>query len=196
MLWVTWILAACSGLGGPETPSPKPPVDDMADEMAVKQAVRMPHPWKTDAIDWAKARADHPAIDLGQLPEAHREAVANSPVPVLLPNDPALLGVLRFYTGDGWYTATMHGERLDLLIRGTRRSRPDAMTREEKTALEQSGNAQITRTSGIVTCSFSDAGAAYNLELECKGGGEAPECSDEAVTALWKQLGFAGGNEP
>lgn len=194
---LTLLLAACPAKVPVAEPEPSSePEPSASEEMAAKKAVSMPGPWTDSPIDWAAARRDWAPLERAMVQRDHHTMIADIPVPVLLPADPELLASLELFTGPGWYAATMRNAALQVMIRGTRHARSAAMGPAERQALGDPGEARITVTEGLVTCSFSAAGAAYTIELECTGGAEAPPCTSEGVTALWKGLHFAGGSEP
>lgn len=193
---MTWWAAILIGCSDPRPSEPAPQPEPAVDESAVKKSVAMPGPWKRDTIDWDAANAKRGDIDLSTLGEATRQAIANCSVPVLLPTDPTLLQGLKLYTGDGWYAATLHADGYDVMIRGTRTSRSHPASQSERAAMGSPDEPVVTETEGIVTCSVSYAGAAYNIELECAAGPDAPQCSHDNAVALWSSLALAGGAQP
>ena len=166
--------------------------DKHAMEMAHKRKVRSIGPFHKDQIDWTKAR-EHARIELDSLPEAAREIVERADLPVLLPRNKALLESATILGGEKWYTATIQQEGHQVFIRGTRNSRKAPYGEGDKKAMFQRPELSVTRTEGIVTCSFSLFGAAYNLEIECDRGEADPMCgSDDAAEKIVKSLGLAG----
>lgn len=199
-MW-TWLLfvAACSGPDrrpGDDAPPDAPPDARAAfrEEMDLKSKAphRMPPPEKR-AIDWDAADGRR-AVDTSVMSEEARQAIGQSPVPVLLPRQPQLLETAVVLVGDGWYTATMSDDRHRVFVRGTRVARPmDWSDRERRALKERKDDVRITRTDGILSAHFSLAGCAYNIEVECKQADDTLCTDDARVVELQKAFGLAGG---
>lgn len=103
-----------------------------------------------------------------------------SPVPVLLPDDDALLGTLQLTTGPTWYGASMRGEDFGVVIHGTnaQHSLPGSGAKEKPDA--QAGRPVLSRTHAIVTVSFQSFGVAYALDIDCQNPHTNPRCAEDA----------------
>lgn len=188
--FVSWTL----GCGGPPAPpeAPDPTYVDPKVEMAEKKKIKMPGKLRLDPIDWKKAFVRQ-RIDDALVPPSVAEARTKSEVPILLPNEPALLENLQIYSGTGWYSATLTGEDRQVMIRGTRAARSYDWNDADKKHFGASEDVTVTMTEGIVTASFSLYGAAYNLEIECNQGEAGEACRDEATARRYvEKLGLAG----
>ena len=192
-------LLAC-GSPQPAEPAPAVPSDpseptEAVDEMAMKEAVRMPTDRRIDPIDWEEA-FERQRVQVATLPKSAQAPLAEANLPVLLPSDPALLATVVFHGGENWYAATCQGKGYEVLVRGTRIAHSVALDAKTKAAMAPRDEVRITRTEGIVTASFSRYGAAYNLEIECDEGVADAHCaSDDVVQDMVRKLGFAGGTE-
>ncbi len=185
------LLAAGCGSVRP-APEPTPEAPEAMAEMAAKKAVKQPGEVHLDPIDW-KAAFERQRIDPAYVTDAVTRARAESDVPILLPNEPAMLGDLKIYSGKGWYSATVADDAHQIMIRGSRAARSVAWTVEQKARTGALGEVVFTSTEGIVTASFSLYGAAYNLEIECTRGEAGDACRDEATARQYvEKLGLAG----
>ncbi|TXD32940.1 hypothetical protein FRC96_16320 [Lujinxingia vulgaris] len=105
---------------------------------------------------------------------------ASSPVPVLLPDDDALLATLQLTTGPTWYGASMRGEDFGVVIHGTnaQHSVPGSGLKEKPDA--QAGRPVLSRTHAIVTVSFESFDVAYALDIDCQDPMNNPRCAEDA----------------
>ncbi|MEN0067772.1 MAG: hypothetical protein AAGA48_36925 [Myxococcota bacterium] len=192
---VLLLIAGCGLFDPNPPPEPVDPIDPM-EEMTEKKTVRMPGNRRLDPIDWVQA-LKRERIDKAFVTEDVDKALQKSGVPVLLPNEPALLGDIQVFSGEGWYTATLGDAEHQVLIRGSRAAHSVDFTEEERSRMGKRDEVTFTRTEGIVTASFSLFGAAYNLEIECTKGPNAPACADESTARRYvKKLRYAGDKKP
>lgn len=173
-------------------PAPTPPEPNGMAEMAEKKAVQMPTDGRLDKVDWDKAFERNRVAERFVTEDVQR-AVEKSGVPILLPSTESLLENLAIYAGEGWYTATVSDADHQILIRGTRHAHSVDLDDKTKAAMGAPADLVLTRTEGIWTGSFSEYGAAYNLEIECPKGPNAPACKDdETIRAYVKKLALVG----
>lgn len=139
-----------------------------------------------------------------------------SPVPVLGPPDPALLGEARFYPGQGQYTLVVRPEGRIVEIFGSVRAfqapegvtltpPPDARAaiRGRRTPLAAAvaearsrGLSDILteRTEYGVDVSFNRFGVAYSVTFICEARASL-ECSDAAAVQFASRLELIGGGQ-
>ncbi|MEQ3746030.1 MAG: hypothetical protein ABNH53_07330 [Henriciella sp.] len=150
---------------------------------------------KTAEIDWASARSDFAARDIGD--DAGIVSVAgtsNPPVPVLLPETQISIASggtdLQFRpTADGYF-AVQPGEVYDLIITGTDRL---IAAPEGSAAVDSELRFEETMTGAQV--SFSRYGASYLAEFMCKDPATAAvgSCIPEAdALTIVEELLIAG----
>ncbi|MDG1826367.1 MAG: hypothetical protein P8H62_08885 [Henriciella sp.] len=150
---------------------------------------------KTAEIDWASARSDFAARDIGD--DAGMVSVAgtsNPPVPVLLPETQISIASggtdLQFRpTADGYF-AVQPGEVYDLIITGTDRL---IAAPEGSAAVDSELRFEETMTGAQV--SFSRYGASYLAEFMCKDPATAAvgSCIPEAdALTIVEELLIAG----
>jgi len=131
-----------------------------------------------------------------RLPTAARAAVDRSPVPVLVPGDPAWLASVAVFTGApdgaGYALAAHHGE-LGLALHASRSATlvPGVGHSRGKHRL-RGVDGFISANDGIRTAAWIEHGVAYSLDLECHDP-DGPGCSDDALRAAVLGLVYVGG---
>lgn len=136
---------------------------------------------------------EHARIAEGALPLALKEAITETPLPVLLPSARSL-GDERAYERASfigtplWYSVGFSFEDgLNLELRGVGAAR-------EHSGLSALGNLDpeeptLSRTHGIVDLSFSRFGIGYALQIECADPLQDPRCiRDEFVGNIFESL--------
>ncbi len=147
-------------------------------------------------VDWDDARS-HRRISSDRLSEEAAMSVERSSVPVLLPDDDALLEGVHITVGDDWYAASMSNEDHTVLFNGTRRfhQMPGSGGKKEEVD-RRPAEYSISRTHGIVTMTFEDFGVAYSVDVECKMPLENPLCTeDDYVISLVEGAGVVEGGQ-
>lgn len=138
---------------------------------------------RTSEIDWTAARRDRPRIH----PSALRDPApaASSPVPVLLPDDGAMLAAAILTSGPSWYSASITVDRHNVHLTGTRVSfEVPAIPPGSGTPL------RVTRNEAIATLTFEAHGASYTMHVECDDPERDPRCTrDDYLLALHARLG-------
>lgn len=194
LLSFIFIAAGCSD------PTPAP---DLATSQAAQTVgepggdLRIPAPeeeQELDEIRWEETE-QYREISAERLSEQAQKAVGEAPIPVLLPDDSTLLGSAYLTVGETWYTASMQGEGITVVVNGSGRSREiPGVTTEKEEKIEGAGDHILTRTHGIVTLSFKEFGAAYSIDVECGAPMEDKRCTgDDFVIELAEGAGIVGG---
>lgn len=130
-------------------------------------------------VDSKTANA-HPKLNTQALSEALRQALGKAVVPVLLPNNPALLKRAVPTYGKHWFAVTMKDDTHSVYVQGTR-------TRFEFDQIElgKAGDQalkkpyQISKTHQIITISFERFGVGYGIDIECAKPIDDERCTKE-----------------
>lgn len=161
--------------------------EDPTDELLADETVKQ--------VDW-EAASNYRQLDPADAPEKLGEGYADSPVPVLLPDRPALLADAFPTTGKHWYSASMHtDDGVSVSIQGNRVARvmPDLEVSEPGEALIRD-RFLVSRTHGIVSLSFVDFGVAYTVDVECARPKDDRRCTEnDYVLRLAESLAVLGG---
>ncbi len=161
-------------------------------EVAEKKAWKEGQPVEQQ-IDWAAADA-WPTLSV-ELPKEAATKLDRASLPVLLPNEPALLNNVFATVGDTWYSARLRGEGLTVNVQGNRAAfRHPSFGPDVKA---KAGDFHIARSHHIVTLSTTYFGVSYVIDVECA---ELPDtdkrCTEDAfVTGLAEKLQRAGGQQ-
>jgi hypothetical protein len=128
-------------------------------------------------VEWEET-SEHPPLDDARLSEAQRQAVQSSPVPVLLPDNDALLGTALISTGDYFYAAAMHEDDVSVSVIGASKvvrapgvPEPPAFGDHDLT---------LGRSQGGVGLSFKAYGVYYDVEVDCPDPVNDPRCAENA----------------
>lgn len=128
-----------------------------------------------------------------RLAPSTREAIARSPVPVLVPPDRPDAEV---FTGDTWVAVSAHGEGYTLHVQGSAQARvyPHIAAFDPTHPLRTDAGF-VTRNEGVWSFSWIEHGAAYSATIECDAR-VAAWCDDEtAATTMIDALVHVGGKE-
>lgn len=188
------LVAACSEGGAPPSARSQQPIVDPATGDDTGSTEAPPGSSQVDGIDWAAARAHRP-FDAGIMRPEERAEIDSVTLPVLLPNDPALLASANVTSGPDWYAASMRGDGVRVMVHGTNRSvsQPSLANDVPPDRRPAPGEATVSRMDGIVHAAFVQFGAAYTVDVECEPPTDA-RCTDDAyVNGLLERFGFAGG---
>lgn len=154
------------------------------------EGVVVREPVALDEIRWTEVQG-HREIGADRLSEQAQQVVKESPIPVLLPDDDGLLGSAYLTIGESWYTASMKGAGVTVVVNGSGKSREIAgVTTDKEGDGPTKGDHILTRTHGIVTLSFQEFGAAYSIDVECEAPMEDSRCTgDDFVINLAEEAG-------
>ncbi len=135
------------------------------------------------------------AVALGHLPGAEREKIPASPVPVLLPQDPALLSKLVVTTGPHWVAFSVTREGVTTSLHATRVAyvHPDMPPQMPDRDLRKT-KAFVGQNELIWNASWQEREVAYSLDLECAVTADA-RCADERfLIEIAESLVYVGGS--
>ncbi|MGM0556568.1 MAG: hypothetical protein ACQEVA_09355 [Myxococcota bacterium] len=164
---------------------------DPASERAVKKTWQERHAGQTQLaeIDWEAVERET-AMDVA-LGEDQRETLERAEVPVLLPDNDALLESATYTAQDDWYAAAMEGDGVSVYVSGTREEFVHPSIDARKIDEQEP---RITQNELIMTMAFKRWGAAYTVEVECARPSEDSRCEDEGyIREVGRSLGLAGG---
>jgi len=178
---------------------------------------------RIDNAALAQARQDPLAARMQGVLRQDRQSQAvlqlaqSSPVPVLAPADPALIGAARLFTGDRHYMMVIErGEQVIEIYGSTKAfespagppkvAEPDPAAQRRVTARLPAGatarlaqarqtgltNVRTERTEYGTDVSFNRFGAAYNVSFICEAQA-APGCSEADAIAFASSLVLIGG---
>lgn len=135
--------------------------------------------FKTIEPDW-EAAALAERLSPERVSEDVRKQAEASPVPVLVPDDDALLATLQLTTGPTWYGAAMRGDDFSVVIHGTnaQHSLPGGGLKEKPDP--HAGRPVLSRTHAIVNVAFQAYGVAYSLDIDCQDPMNNPRCAEDA----------------
>ncbi len=150
--------------------------------LAGERVVRIPR--------WPAA-IDHAARER-LAPEA-RAAVDRSPVPVLVPADPAWLASVAVFPSDGGYALAAHDGAFGLTLQASRIATLIAGVGHSRGNRRLRGlDGFISANDGIRTAAWIEHGVAYSLDLECRDP-DGPGCDDAALRTAVEGLVHVGG---
>lgn len=139
----------------------------------------------------AATTTDHATRE--QLTPRARAAVDRSPVPVLVPADPAWLASVAVFTSDAGYALAAHDGELGLTLQASRIATLIAGVGHARGHHRMRGvDGFISANDGIRTAAWIEHGVAYSLDLECHEP-DGPGCSDEALRTAVDGLVHVGG---
>jgi hypothetical protein len=161
---------------------------------------QQPQPAQTQSITWPAAdTVDRTAYD--RLPGESQAVVPRSPVPVLVPKDPAFLAVGKIMIEPAsWYAFAGAAGGVTVSVQGNAKAydHPEISAQAAdfaKTPLRRTrGN--VTVNESIRTATWIENGAAYSVDVECADPTEARCASDTFVIELVNGLVYVGGGQP
>lgn len=146
-------------------------------------------------VDWEAANAfQH--INQTLLPTAIRGQLDTVQIPVLLPSDPQLIGVVQVFPNQDFYTATiLIGDAIEIYIEGSRLVHLATPVAPRSPAnIQGSGSFTITRSEGLVYLSFNVFNVAYLVRIGCADPSNDARCTDDGfITSIAENLSIAGG---
>ncbi|MEM6990913.1 MAG: hypothetical protein AAF721_10460 [Myxococcota bacterium] len=144
-------------------------------------------------VDWSSpGTVDASAYET--LPESAQREVDMAPVPMLVPNDAALLASAVVTTGKHWAALASHADGIHVSVQASGEAKVYSHIKPVRGPDQVRGqDAFVTHNEGIWVASWIEHGVAYNVELECADI-KADACQNEqAVTAVAEGLTFVGG---
>ena len=180
------ITAACTE----PAPSPEAPraTEAEAPSSAADEAPLQPSPneggaVRTNPVDDAAAGAA-PRIAADRVSPEALEVAQRSPVPVLLPDDDALLAAAILTAGETWYAASIPGDDFVIAIQGTNavHEMPGMGQKEAEESTEEpreSSAPVLSRTHGIVHIAFQEFGVSYTISIDGERPLENPRCAED-----------------
>lgn len=146
------------------------------------------------AIDW-KAAAEYRQLAVEDVPAEPRRSLGESPVPVLLPDDPEALEGVDATVTEHWYAAILEVDGREVTIEGDR-----VVRRVDDLELPEAGEKQaaeqfhVTQTHGVMTVTFTAFGAGYTVDIECNQVDEQGRCTNESFALeVANRLAVLGG---
>ena len=221
MTYRTWLGAAgviaFAVIAGVSTSQQQPPSPVAATQVDLPRS-------RTDNAALAQARQDPLAARMQGVLRQDRQSTAvlqlaqTSPVPVLAPADPVLIGGARLFTGDRHYMMVIErGEQVIEIYGSTKafespagvtpppaeplpnpmRRRRTVFIAANRLAVEQAqarglSNIRTERTEYGTDVTFNRFGAAYNVSFVCEAQ-TAPGCTDAEALAFASSLVLIGG---
>ncbi len=168
-------------------PAPARPEAPEAPEQRTRDGDPHPVGPKLQQVNWDEVEIDPAAV--AALPVAQRTKLDAIRMPVLVPNDAALLATAVVTHNGDWYATTTKGDDVTVYIRGSRAAY--TVPGMEEVVMPE---VMISRTHGIVTATFQRFGASYNLDVECLGPMEDPRCvDDDYIESVVDGLAVVGG---
>jgi hypothetical protein len=147
-------------------------IEDAADvEMKTIEAQEL-------TVDW-QAASEHPPLVTSQLSDEQKQAINEAPVPVLLPDNPQLLGNAVLTNGEYYYAASMSEDDVTILVNGAARiMRVKEMDYPEPPVYGDS-ELPVNRANGIVEINFRAFGIYYDVVVECDDHQNDTRCTDD-----------------
>lgn len=163
-------------------PTPTPPRRGRL--IAGERVERIPRWPASESIDQA-VRA--------RLPAAARDALARSPVPVLVPGDGPLLAKSAIFSQASGYALSAAHDGFNVAVQASKVATllPHVRHVPGNTPLRGT-QGWLSSNDGIRTASWIEHGVAYSLDLECFAP-DGPECSEAALRAAVEGLVYVGG---
>ena len=132
---------------------------------------------------------------LGQLRSKERLKLDRSPVPVLIPTEPAWLKKAVITVGEHWYALSVNHDGVSVSLHATRvaHHHPDTTAQRPDRSLRGT-RAFVGPNEGIWNVSWQERKVAYSLDVEC-GAPSDQRCRDEKFALrVAEALVFAGGS--
>jgi hypothetical protein len=131
------------------------------------------------------------------LAPAARETLLAADLPVLVPDEPELLGSARATSGEAWYALAMSAEGYGVYLHATRAAQRLAVPLEEPVALPTREVPRVTFNEGSPVLSFVAHGVSYSLFVECEAPHTDPRCTEATfVRGLADSLRRFDGGAP
>lgn len=147
------------------------------------------------AVQWPAAES----LDTGvrdQLDQRFRDALASSPLPVLVPRNEEMLRNAELYKGEHWIAIAAKTDEVAVSLNASGLAR--VYPHISKTPLPhmvRGGEGLVTQNETIWSASWIENGVAYDLSVECIVP-TMPQCQDSSYTEdLVSTLAFVGGRE-
>jgi len=129
------------------------------------------------------------------MPAEAQGKVNTAPVPVLAPNESALLKGAQITTGNGYYSLSSRGEGITVVIQGSplQPNTPTVATAPAATKAAGPRRVFTTVNEGIRTASWIEGRVAYSIDVECSRPSDARCAGEDYVLALVGKLAMVGG---
>ena len=126
-------------------------------------------------VDW-NAACQYPRLELNRLSGKQRQAAQNSSVPVLLPDQGALLRSALIITGPSWYAASMAEDQATIVISGNAK----VIRIPEIPEPPELGDPALKPSAGEtgLEVNFRAFGIYYDISVECHDVNKDPHCTD------------------
>ena len=188
--WMTAVLLAGLAVGNEvvgQEAGESAPAEAQGEEMMPSE--------RRQAIDW-RAASMYRQIPSERAPERLREALAESPVPVLLPDSEEVLRTVEPTVTENWYAAMLEVEGREVTIEGDRVARVASDLEVPPAGEEQAERKfKVTQTHGVMTVTFTSFGAGYTIDIECEKVNERGHCTDESFAIdVANSLAVLGGD--
>ncbi len=192
--WGIRTIAALSLLGGCDG---APRETGEKQEPATQKQASVPAPATPAPTVVARPNFGGPvhAETLAALPAAEREKVATSPVPVLVPKDPAWHPKLVITTGPHWFAFSVTQNGVTVSVHATRVAHvhPDMPAKKPDRDLRQT-KAFIGQNELIWNASWQERQVAYSLDVECAVTADARCADDKFLIQMAESLVYVGGS--
>ena len=164
-------------------------------ESTAEQGEEMLPSERRQEIDWAAA-SSYRQIPSDRAPERLRKALADSPVPVLLPDSAEVLRTVEPTVTENWYAVMLEVEGREVTIEGDRVARVSGDLEVPPAGEEQAERKfKVTQTHGVMTVTFTSFGAGYTIDIECEKVNQRGHCTDESFAIdVANSLAVLGGD--
>lgn len=141
---------------------------------------------------WPRTNPSQEALQT--LSEASREAVRQSPVPVLVPAGQTALGRAKVMAGAHWYASSSHADGLTVNVSATdvvhRVRGVEPATGKDKLRQDLGF---VTQNEGIWSATFEENQTSYAVTVECARHDDSRCESGAFIQALVNDLVYVGG---
>ena len=183
------LAGGCDRSEAPAPPAKNPPAPTAAPRDASTKVVDIA--WPPEASIDRAARA-------ALAPES-AAAIPQSPVPVLVPRDPALLARGVLMAEPNWYSFTTdavdaQGAKYHVVVSASRVTHQHADIPPARGPVRLRGtDAFVTRNEGIPSATWVEHGVAYALDVECSSPTHARCTGDDLLKSVVESLVYIGG---
>jgi hypothetical protein len=144
-------------------------------------------------IAWPDPTRHDPGA-LAALPEASQNAVARSPIPVLVPGRTDLLAVGTVIAREHFYAFSARTGDVSVAIQATRIThRYPSIPAAEGPATIRGSRAFVTQNEGVHHATWRENGVSYALDVECSRPFEGACADDAFLLDLAEHLAYVGG---